>query len=835
MKTRRAPWLAAASAALLLLLAACGGSGGSTTGTLAVTVSAPTGITLTPDVTVTGPTGTAPQTITALGTKSLTTAPGSYTLTAKDATGSDGYTYSAPVSTAIVQTGKTTASTVAYAVSNGKLTINISGAPTGFTPSVSITSGGTAVAGSPLSASGSLYLAPGTYTVASNTPPAGYVVLIDTPSPAVAAGQNITVNVTYSQGQGNIAVALTGVPSGVTAPQVTATQTAGGTFAKSNTGAGTISGLPIGTYTVSGVDIPPAGSNLYRFKAPAVPNVSVTNGATANATLAYAVASGALTVTVTAPTGVTPSVTVTGPSSFSRSITATTTLTDLAAGSYTIAASPVNGSTPTVTGSPATVTNGATAAASVAYGAALRTLAVTVTGYSGTQAAKLVVTATPTSGTPLTQVGTTSGVTFSNIPDVAYTLTAQVLSTVNTYATSAGVSSLAGQTSASLAVTKTNAGGWLFAMGNGQLTGSDLIQAELGDDFDNTTPLSFIANTFAPETGVNPAQIRIAFDPAKFFYIARQRNATTVCAGGSSCDRIDVYPAASYNGINSTTAFNPNATDNATNQPFTIITSYADQPAVISDLAFASNGDLWVAVKGHASLAGPPVQAAQPSGLLCYSAAALTQGKSHTIVISAPPSPNPDNKTLQIYQRYYTASDGSLTNVRALSFDAAGNLWVASNTKISRIPTSALTCKNANDTATVVDSGDTYAVDNVPETVTPNLELTLAGTPDVFSLAYDAGRNSLWATDYTAGSVFELPFSNGANATTGNATIGATYNTGIAKAAGLTVDKQGHVWVGTDGNNTGSVNELIPGTTTLTLGRTITSAVGITSIAIQTK
>jgi hypothetical protein len=84
---------------------------------------------------------------------------------------------------------------------------------------------------------------------------------------------------------------------------------------------------------------------------------------------------GRLTVTVSAPAGVTPSVTVTGPAGYRQVVTATETLTGLAAGSYTIAATPVFIAAPivgtaydgAVLGSPANVTASAKDTARVSY------------------------------------------------------------------------------------------------------------------------------------------------------------------------------------------------------------------------------------------------------------------------------------------------------------------------------------------------------------------------------------------------------------------------------------------------------------------------------------
>ena len=80
-------------------------------------------------------------------------------------------------------------------------------------------------------------------------------------------------------------------------------------------------------------------------------------------------------MTITAPTGTTPSVVVAGPQSYNKTVTSTTTLTGLPAGSYTVSAATVLGHdsivpaayVATVTGSPASLTASATATATVTY------------------------------------------------------------------------------------------------------------------------------------------------------------------------------------------------------------------------------------------------------------------------------------------------------------------------------------------------------------------------------------------------------------------------------------------------------------------------------------
>ena len=84
---------------------------------------------------------------------------------------------------------------------------------------------------------------------------------------------------------------------------------------------------------------------------------------------------GSLAVTITTPTGVTPAITVSGPGGYNKALSATTTLTGLTAGSYTVtAAAATDGNaivttvdTATISGSPATVTANSTATTSVTY------------------------------------------------------------------------------------------------------------------------------------------------------------------------------------------------------------------------------------------------------------------------------------------------------------------------------------------------------------------------------------------------------------------------------------------------------------------------------------
>jgi hypothetical protein len=138
-----------------------------------------------------------------------------------------------------------------------------------------------------------------------------------------------------------------------------------------------------------------------------------------------------LTVTVSGlPVGQTPNVTITGPASFSQSLSATTTLSDLAAGSYAVAAPAsirVSGTEvdsiydATITGSPADVEAGATANVTVTYTQRPGTGMLWVTnwvthnafGFSADQLATGTPTSNPTVSLGLPDLGNSSPATVS--------------------------------------------------------------------------------------------------------------------------------------------------------------------------------------------------------------------------------------------------------------------------------------------------------------------------------------------------------------------------------------------------------------------------------------
>lgn len=217
---------------------------------------------------------------------------------------------------------------------------------------------------------------------------------------------------------GTINVSITGLPAGAAAPTVTATK---GTETKTRTGAGTITGVAVGTWSVSGADV--THTDGFKYGANAV-SANVTAGGTANAALAYAKKTAKLTVTITGlPAGTNANVTVTKPGGATQALTATQTLTLLDPGSYSVAAQSVTvGSdtyTATVTGSPATLAAGDEKTVTVAYAAPGKaSLTVTINNTSGSNANVTV------SGPGGFSQALTATQTLTNLTPGSYTVTA---------------------------------------------------------------------------------------------------------------------------------------------------------------------------------------------------------------------------------------------------------------------------------------------------------------------------------------------------------------------------------------------------------------------------
>jgi peptidase M66-like protein len=167
---------------------------------------------------------------------------------------------------------------------------------------------------------------------------------------------------------GSLALAVVGLPPG-TAAAVTVTGPGG--YSHLTEGSETLSGLMPGAYTVAAEPVSGNGQNYQ--PAQSFQSVTVTEGATAaTAQITYGTAGAGFTLTISGlPPGMAASVRVSGPNGYDAPVTATTTLSGLEAGVYTVAAQSVSSSGTEYDPSPGTqsvnVTDGAAASASVDY------------------------------------------------------------------------------------------------------------------------------------------------------------------------------------------------------------------------------------------------------------------------------------------------------------------------------------------------------------------------------------------------------------------------------------------------------------------------------------
>ncbi|MCC6928838.1 MAG: hypothetical protein IT359_07595 [Gemmatimonadaceae bacterium] len=324
-------------------------------------------------VTVTGPGGfstgiTATDTLVAL-------APGDYTIAATPVATAT-LTYGpTPATQVIAVTAGTTpvAGSVDYAVTTGSLLVTITGLPQALAASVTVT--GPANYSQQVANTSTLSnLAPGTYTLtAANattgshtyapSPASRSVTVVAGPSPATAV-------FAYALSTGGIQFAVNGLAGNVPAD---ITITGPGGYSRNVTASQLLLGLTAGMYTITARNVA-SGANAWAPN-PASQNVAVPASTfTVDAAVTYVTAIGALTVTVNGlPGGVNAAVTVTGAGGYSRAVTATTTITGLAQGIYTVKASSVSNAGTTYTPTPATgnvsVGGGVTSTATVSYSA----------------------------------------------------------------------------------------------------------------------------------------------------------------------------------------------------------------------------------------------------------------------------------------------------------------------------------------------------------------------------------------------------------------------------------------------------------------------------------
>jgi len=296
---------------------------------------------------------------------------------------------------------------VAYALSTGALAVAVTGLPASATAAVSVT--GPDGFSRTLTGTATITdLAPGSYTVTA--PP---LTVAGISYAASEATQQITVTaslvaapavIAYSAQVGTLAITSTGLPAGA---QATFTVT-GNNTTRTVTGDATIDSLVPGSYSVSASSVT---ANGFAY-APSTPSTIVTVAArgTATARFTYGVTTGVLQVNATGlPGGSSADINITGPGGFTRSVTATTTLSALTPGRYTITARDVRVSSGGYVATPASqgvdiVAGGAIITASVSYTPRPAVVEVNVSGLSVGSAA---ITLTPPSGQDIAVTGTT--------------------------------------------------------------------------------------------------------------------------------------------------------------------------------------------------------------------------------------------------------------------------------------------------------------------------------------------------------------------------------------------------------------------------------------------
>ncbi|WP_157202932.1 hypothetical protein [Calidithermus chliarophilus] len=303
------------------------------------------------------------------GSQSLVVPVGQYNIAANPFTvGADTYAGTVSESPVTVTGASTKEVTVSYGTNSGSLQVNISGLPSGSGEPVTVSGpSGTFTLGSSQTLTG---LAVGSYTVtAANVSKDGstYAGTVTTSPVTVSAGATASVSISYAAISGRLVVTIAGLPGGANA---NVTVTGPGGFSQTLTASATLDNLQPGTYTITPANVSFDG---FTYQASGS-SATVASGATANAQVNYAAVDGKLTVTISGlPAGTNANVTVSGPGGFSQNLTASTTLTNLTPGTYTITAGGVVVTKTTVdehyqaSGGSASVSAGATASASVTY------------------------------------------------------------------------------------------------------------------------------------------------------------------------------------------------------------------------------------------------------------------------------------------------------------------------------------------------------------------------------------------------------------------------------------------------------------------------------------
>ncbi|MBL8981808.1 MAG: hypothetical protein JNL26_06475 [Gemmatimonadetes bacterium] len=266
-------------------------------------------------------------------------APGSYTLAgAAVSVGADQYRV-APLPPIVVAASlEPVTASLNYAIATGRLAVDVSGLPGNASAQVRVTGPGNYLR--VLAASEVITgLVPGSYTVTGNDVTISGVTWGASSAPVTvivaASNQPAVASVSYAITRGSLAIVINGLPQSIAA---NVTVSGPDNFSTTVANTSTLTGLKPGTYTIAAASTM-AGVHVYAAST-ASQQATVSAGATpTQATIAYALASGMVSLTVNGlPINVPANLTLAGPGGFSRALTGSTLVTGLTPGAYTLSA-----------------------------------------------------------------------------------------------------------------------------------------------------------------------------------------------------------------------------------------------------------------------------------------------------------------------------------------------------------------------------------------------------------------------------------------------------------------------------------------------------------------
>jgi hypothetical protein len=492
---------------------------------------------MTQPVQVTGPGGfsrtvAANETITGL-------APGTYSLTGAPVTaGADQYRVETPTQVQVTPSATPQTASVRYAITTGRLAVSFSGIPAPGSGTARVTGPGNFqrnVSGSETLTG----LVPGTYTVTPNDITVSGVTYGSANGAAqvVVSASSVpaTASFAYTITRGSLSVIVNGLPQSIPA-QVTVTGPEN--FSQTVATTTVLSALKPGTYTILAASTP-AGVHVY-----AASNASqqVTVGASAvpaQATVTYSLASGLMSLTVNGlPQTVFANITVTGPGGFSRTVTATSLLTGLTPGAYTIAAGLAQSGSSFWAPNPAnqTVTVPATTSAiqaTVTYATANGSLQVNISGLPGGTNAAVTITGPNSFSQVVTATTTLNGLLQGGYTVAAATVTNAGATYTATPATQIAV--VGGGVTSSVNVTYTQTGGPPPPPAPLNLTIDGMHVQQVVQNYGGTVPLvagkDGLLRVFVKATSTNTATPTVR---VRLYNGAVLQSTLTITAPGSS-------------------------------------------------------------------------------------------------------------------------------------------------------------------------------------------------------------------------------------------------------------------------------------------------------------